>query len=344
MTSGETFAKLSTDLWQNEKARTLAMEHPSAFAVWTFAISYCAKEINDGELSRFKLKCLLGASDDDIQALIDARMLDEHDDGTLWLHDFVSNQGRSRADVEAARDKKAEAGRQGGKASGTSRTTKQNEAPAKQNPSTTKHPASTHEAPAKQNEAPAKQPASKTKPDTDTDTDTDKNSSNEEFSLPQTPPRGPGESDDEYPIAFEQFWATYPRREGKRRALAAWRRARRKTGHETLIAKAAQYQADPNREPGYTLTPANWLDGEHWLDDPLPAKPRPGQPPDPEAEKSARLRDVDWLCTHVDDPEAQDAALLLPEKAQALARARYPDEWYRLWRRGTQRAEREAAS
>ena len=70
----ETFAKLSTRLWQNEKVRVFAMEYPSAFSVWTFAISYCAGELNDGELSRFHLKCLLGASDEDIDALIDAHL------------------------------------------------------------------------------------------------------------------------------------------------------------------------------------------------------------------------------------------------------------------------------
>ena len=41
----EKFAKLSTRLWQNEKVRVFAMEHPSAFSVWTFAISYCAGEL-----------------------------------------------------------------------------------------------------------------------------------------------------------------------------------------------------------------------------------------------------------------------------------------------------------
>lgn len=319
----ETFAKLSTRLWQNEKVRVFAMEHPSAFSVWTFAISYCAGELNDGELSRFHLKCLLGASDEDIDALIDAHLLDEHEDGTLWLHDFVATQGRSRADVEEAKAKKAEAGRKGGAASGKSRNVKQDSSKTKQTRST--------------NEADVKQDSSKTKPDTDTDTDTDtdKNSSNEEFSLPQTPSQAEGaaeSADEDYPIEFEQFWTTYPRKAGKRKAYAAWRKARRKTNNVYLLAKASLYAADPNREPGYTLTPANWLDGEHWGDDPLPAKPTPGEP-SPEAEHQRRLRDVGYLCAHVDDEECQRAALALSEQQQALARSKWPDEWYRLWRR-----------
>ena len=155
----EKFAKLSTRLWQNEKVRVFAMEHHSAFSVWTFAISYCAGELNDGELSRFHLKCLLGASDEDIDALIDAHLLDEHEDGTLWLHDFVAAQGRSRADVEEAKAKKAEAGRKGGAASGKSRNVKHDSSKTKQTRST--------------NEADVKHDSSKTKPDTDTDTDTE---------------------------------------------------------------------------------------------------------------------------------------------------------------------------
>lgn len=270
----EKFAKLSTRLWQNEKVRVFAMEHPSAFSVWTFAISYCAGELNDGELSRFHLKCLLGASDEDIDALIDAHLLDEHEDGTLWLHDFVAAQGRSRADVEETKAKKAEAGRKGGAASGKSRNVKQDSSKTKQTRST--------------NEADVKQDSSKTKPDTDTDTDTDtdKNSSNEEFSLPQTPSQAEGaaeSADEDYPIEFEQFWETYPRKTGKRKAYSAWQKARRKTNNTFLLAKASLYAADPNREPGYTLTPANWLDGEHWDDDPLPAKPEPTARPSPSA-------------------------------------------------------------
>ena len=90
-------------------------------------------------------------------------------------------------------------------------------------------------------------------------------------------------ADEDYPIEFEQFWQTYPRHAGKRKAYAAWRKARRKTNNTFLLAKAQQYAADPNREPGYTLTPANWLDGEHWDDDPLPAKPEPTARPSPSA-------------------------------------------------------------
>lgn len=113
----ERFAKLGAMLWRNGKARTLAKEHPHAFAVWTFALSYCAHLLNDGMLTDFDLKGILGASDDDIDALLDARMLERHDDGSLWVHDFVQAQGRSRADVEIASGSRREAARRAGIAS-----------------------------------------------------------------------------------------------------------------------------------------------------------------------------------------------------------------------------------
>ncbi|OXM99905.1 hypothetical protein [Bifidobacterium vansinderenii] len=75
-----------------------------------------------------------------------------------------------------------------------------------------------------------------------------------------------------------------------------------------------------------------------WASEPMP--------PDPKAEAEAKrhernMSDVDYLCRNWRDEECQLAALELPEKAQALARARYPDEWYKLWRRGTKLKERE---
>lgn len=320
------YGKLSNGFHANTKVKKLRRVCPTALGVYCMAISYCSDVLNDGVMSEDDVLYQLDATEEELAALVKVGLFDRLDDGSYRIHDYLTYQSSRQQVEEKAADARDRKRRQRDNTTVTSESQRDNA-----NVTSMSRCDNTNVTPESREDSLTKNQEPRTK-----------ESSNED-SLPQTPSRGPSESDDEYPLAFEQFWATYPRKEGKRKALAAWRRARRKTGHETLIAKAAQYQADPNREPGYTLTPANWLDGEHWLDDPLPAKPRPGQP-DPEAEKAARLRDVDWLCTHVDDPEAQDAALLLPEKAQALARARYPDEWYRLWRRGTRRAEREAAS
>ena len=71
----------------------------------------------------------------------------------------------------------------------------------------------------------------------------------------------------------------------------------------------------------------------------------PREPTDAEAraatERERNLRDVDYLCSHWRDEECQRAALALSDKQQALARSKWPDEWYKLWRRGEQLRERE---
>ena len=71
---------------------------------------------------------------------------------------------------------------------------------------------------------------------------------------------------------FDAFWAAYPRRDGKGHARIAWNKALRKSTPTAIISAAARYRDDPNREDGYTAMPTTWLNGERWLDGPLPGK------------------------------------------------------------------------
>ena len=86
---------------------------------------------------------------------------------------------------------------------------------------------------------------------TDTDTDTKK---------------------DKYTDGFEKFWNTYPIKAGKGSALKAWVKAIKKATPEIIVEGAGRYASDPNREPEFTAHPATWLNGERWLDSPLPEK------------------------------------------------------------------------
>ena len=86
---------------------------------------------------------------------------------------------------------------------------------------------------------------------TDTDTDTKK---------------------DIYTDEFEKFWNTYPIKAGKGSALKAWVKAIKKATPEIITEGASRYASDPNREPEFTAHPATWLNGERWLDSPLPEK------------------------------------------------------------------------
>ena len=72
--------------------------------------------------------------------------------------------------------------------------------------------------------------------------------------------------------AFDVFWDTYPRKAGKRDARKAWDQVTAKTDPAVIVAGAARYRDDPNREDAYTAHPATWLRAGRWEDDPLPPR------------------------------------------------------------------------
>lgn len=73
-----------------------------------------------------------------------------------------------------------------------------------------------------------------------------------------------------YPKAFEEWWQHYPRKDAKKSALEAWRRACRRASKQDLIDGAIRYANDPNRVPKFTKQPTTWLNGDCWLSDELP--------------------------------------------------------------------------
>ena len=72
--------------------------------------------------------------------------------------------------------------------------------------------------------------------------------------------------------AFDAFWNAYPRKQDKGHARRAWGKACTKAHPRDIISGAARYRDDPNREQEFTALPATWLNGERWLDEPLPAR------------------------------------------------------------------------
>lgn len=68
---------------------------------------------------------------------------------------------------------------------------------------------------------------------------------------------------------FDEFWTTYPRKEGKKKAQTAWRHLSQ-TKREAAIADCAtRYQ---HVEKQFIPLPTTYLHGERWNDDPIPAK------------------------------------------------------------------------
>jgi hypothetical protein len=71
-------------------------------------------------------------------------------------------------------------------------------------------------------------------------------------------------------VEFAEFWAAYPRREARKAAEAAWRKARATVGADVIIAGARRYAADPNRDAAFTAHASTWLNQGRWDDEPLP--------------------------------------------------------------------------
>jgi len=68
---------------------------------------------------------------------------------------------------------------------------------------------------------------------------------------------------------FEEFWKIYPRKTAKGSARKAWEKIK---DPESVMAGAQRFASDPNRDPSFTPHPATWLNGERWLDEPLPPR------------------------------------------------------------------------
>ena len=71
---------------------------------------------------------------------------------------------------------------------------------------------------------------------------------------------------------FIDFWNVYPIKVGKGAAIKAFEKAIRTTDAGIIIKGAQRYKSDPNRVQGYTAHAATWLNGQRWLDEPLPMR------------------------------------------------------------------------
>lgn len=81
----------------------------------------------------------------------------------------------------------------------------------------------------------------------------------------------------EYPAEFEEWWATYPRKVGKGKAVKDWQRAMKRTDNHTLInasRRLAAFHAAEGTDPRFIPHPSTWLNRDGWDDDLTPSKPR----------------------------------------------------------------------
>jgi hypothetical protein len=74
------------------------------------------------------------------------------------------------------------------------------------------------------------------------------------------------------PSRFDEFWDAYPRRRDRRKAEKAFAAALKRTDVDLIIAGAHRYADDPHRVEQFTKYAEGWLNGDGWLDEPLPPR------------------------------------------------------------------------
>lgn len=77
-------------------------------------------------------------------------------------------------------------------------------------------------------------------------------------------------SDD--PDGWAEFWAAYPRKDGKGKALPAYRRALKRASAESILAGAKKYATwARGQERSFIKMPEGWLNADRWADESLDA-------------------------------------------------------------------------
>lgn len=368
------YAKLSNDFWQDKDVLKLRRRNPSAALLYVMAISWCSDHSSDGLIAEDELLYVLNASDEDVNDLVASGLLLEPSEATKGkyaIRNYLKYQNSAKQ-IEQAKTKATERQRRKRERDADMPVTDADNEPvtgmSEERP-TSVTPVSRRDnqgvTPMSFNQEPI--------------TNNQKDFSNEK-SLPQTPSQaeGAGEEDSwrednlkanlgEEPraISYEQAKAIVEQVRGFYPAS----KMRGRSYERTLVLESApivkaggaapdivawfvnrcrEYVARQS-EPRYVTDFGIYVAGGgkadkrpywevDWANEPMPKSPEEEKA---EAEHQRRLRDVDWLCSHVDDEECQRAALALSEQQQASARSKWPDEWYRLWRRAEALRERE---
>jgi hypothetical protein len=130
-------------------------------------------------------------------------------------------------------------------------------------------------------------------------------------------PRGGAPAND----GFEQFWASYPKREGRARTEQAYLRVVADgIAPDTLIAKARQYaEAKADVDAKWLKLPANWLKEECWLEDPQPPRshePKPSRAAKPKGKMQEPARAAERV-VNKQKPVAKSAKPVVEKPALA---------------------------
>lgn len=96
------YVQLVNGFYTNDKVQELSRSgHMDAIGVFCMALTYCGDHLTDGFIPRRTMRFVIGATDEQLQALCDVGMLKEVDEG--WIaHDYTAHN-RTKEQVMHAR-------------------------------------------------------------------------------------------------------------------------------------------------------------------------------------------------------------------------------------------------
>lgn len=101
------YVQLVNGFYDNDKVRDLVrMGHADSVGIFCMALSLCGDRLTDGFISRRALLSNIGATPEQVQALVNEGMFEEVDEGWL-IHDYTAHN-RTKEQVLHARKKSAE--------------------------------------------------------------------------------------------------------------------------------------------------------------------------------------------------------------------------------------------
>lgn len=101
------YIQLVNGFYDNDKIRDLVrMGHADSVGIFCMALSLCGDRLTDGFISRRALLSNIGATPEQVQALVDEGMFEEVDEGWL-IHDYTKHN-RTKEQVLHTRKKSAE--------------------------------------------------------------------------------------------------------------------------------------------------------------------------------------------------------------------------------------------
>ena len=245
------YAKLYNNFYMNGKIKQLRACCPSAVGAFVFAIAYCSDNLTDGRIPSRDMRYVLEVTDEEIEAMSDAGLLEQDGDNYV-IHNYMKRNNR-REQVEKKRKRNAEyyQKRKVSQESDNADEDSDDIQPSESELNRTK-------------------PKPKPKP---------KDLSNDKS--PYSPPTGGGSDDEpEYrqPSSqptreYEQLMSIYPNHNNPDDGLRELKRVlHRKSPHISFAAllNGAQILANENRDPQYVPTLGNWLRAGGWKNKPLP--------------------------------------------------------------------------